>query len=90
MHDIQQVKYYRHNYILPEPQEDENFLIEDIQGENAQSVVFLDRSRSTEFVECTLRQSREYFDLKKNKFVNLFIFILINGISVLIFLNKYQ
>lgn len=49
---------------LPEPQEDENLLIEDVQCQHAERIVFLDRSRSTEFVECTLRYSWEYFNLK--------------------------
>lgn len=50
--------------ILPEPQEDENLLIEDIQGQNTERVVFLDRARSSVFVECTLCNSWEHFDLK--------------------------
>lgn len=38
----------------PEPEEDVDLLVEDVQSQNAQGVVFLNRARGTEFVEGTL------------------------------------
>lgn len=49
---------------LPEPQENINLLIQDVQREDAQGIMLLDSSWSSKLVECTLSYARENFNLK--------------------------
>ena len=46
----------------PEPKKDVNLFVENVQGKNAQGVVFFNFTGSAEFVECTFGHPREDVD----------------------------
>ena len=65
------LKYYCgsfYNPNSPKPEENVDFFIDDVEGEEAEGVVLLHLAARPELVERAFRHSRKYVDLKIMKF----------------------